>query len=82
MDMLDGYRNMVFSEIMEKTWFCHTPVHGEPCGVCNPCSHAIEEGLVFKISPAGLERNKLEMKYQQSSWYRGWKKIRYRIYGY
>jgi len=82
MEMLDGYRIMGFSEILEKTWFCHTPVRGEPCGVCNPCRHAIQEGLGFKIPSAGLIRHEFEMKYRNLFWFKFWKKIRYRIYGY
>lgn len=82
MEILESYRNMGFSKVMEKTWSCHTPVNGEACGVCNPCKHAIEEGLGFKFSAAGLKRNELELKYQRFSWFRLWKKIRYRIYGY
>ncbi len=82
MDMLNGYRSMGFSEIMGKTWFCHTPVNGEPCGVCNPCNHAIKEGLDFKITPGGIERHEFEIKWQKFFWFKVWKKIRYRVYGY
>lgn len=43
-----------WSDIMESTWFCHHPVYhpfkkGVPCGVCNPCRTAIEEGFGHKI---------------------------------
>jgi len=82
MDMLDGYRSMGLTKILEKTWFCHTPVRGEPCGVCNPCKHAIQEGLDFKIPSAGLKRHEFEMKYREFFWFKCWKKIRYRICGY
>lgn len=82
MEMLENYRNMGFSKVMEKTWFCHTPINGETCGVCNPCKQAIEKGLGFKVSAAGLKRNELELKYQRFLWFKIWKKFRYRIYGY
>lgn len=81
-DMLERYRSSGFSGIVEKTWFCHTPVRGEPCGVCNPCKHAIQEGLDFKIPSAGLKRHEFEMKYREFFWFKCWKKIRYRICGY
>jgi 7-cyano-7-deazaguanine synthase len=42
--------------MMEKTWFCHRPIHNEPCGVCNPCTYSIEEGMQFRFSPAALRR--------------------------
>lgn len=35
-----------FEDVMEKTWFCHTPTkNGQPCGKCNPCIYTVEEGL-------------------------------------
>lgn len=82
MDMLDGYKRLGFFETMKKTWFCHTPVRGEPCGVCNPCKHVIKEGLSFRIPPAGMERHKTEIHFINSGWFKYWKKVRYRISGY
>ena len=39
-----GYR-----EILERTWFCHSPRRGKPCGMCLPCRYAQEEGLARRI---------------------------------
>ena len=38
-----------WSQIMEMTWFCHTPKNGRPCGRCSPCKYTIEEGLAWRI---------------------------------
>lgn len=43
-----------WAEILEKTWFCHHPLSTFflkriPCGVCNPCRVAVEEGFGHKI---------------------------------
>lgn len=38
-----------WSEIMEMTWFCHSPANGKPCGICPPCVYTIEEGLARRI---------------------------------
>ena len=38
-----------WSDIMDMTWFCHTPVRGRPCGICAPCVYTIEEGLARRI---------------------------------
>jgi hypothetical protein len=35
--------------IMDMTWFCHTPAHGRPCGICAPCVYTIEEGLAHRV---------------------------------
>ncbi len=36
-------------EIMKKTWFCFTPVNGKPCGICNPCKDAMNEGMEWRM---------------------------------
>jgi hypothetical protein len=37
-------------EIMDMTWFCHTPTRKlTPCGRCKPCIYTIEEGLGRRI---------------------------------
>ena len=43
-----------WKEIMNMTWFCHTPTKNEtPCGKCNPCLYTIEEGLGWRIPLKG-----------------------------
>lgn len=48
-DMKLYYEQENAKDIMNKTWFCHSPVLGMPCGVCNPCRYTIEEGLSYRI---------------------------------
>lgn len=38
-----------FGDVMELTWFCHSPKGGQPCGSCLPCQFTIEEGLGRRI---------------------------------
>ena len=38
-----------WNELMDMTWFCHTPAHGRPCGICPPCVYTIEEGLARRV---------------------------------
>lgn len=45
-------RNQGWDEIMMKTWFCHRPRRGNPCGVCNPCLYTLKEGLGWRIPPS------------------------------
>jgi 7-cyano-7-deazaguanine synthase len=35
--------------IMRRTWFCHVPVKGKPCGTCNPCKDAMAEGMGWRM---------------------------------
>lgn len=50
-----------FDHLMELTWFCHRPVNGEPCGVCNPCVYTIQEGLGDRLSSRGRRRYQLRV---------------------
>jgi Queuosine biosynthesis protein QueC len=45
-------QDLGWNEIMVKTWFCHQPKRGSPCGVCNPCLYTFEEGLGWRIPKA------------------------------
>jgi hypothetical protein len=38
-----------FADIMEKTWFCFKPKRGRPCGCCNPCTYAMQQGMAWRI---------------------------------
>ena len=38
-----------WTDIMKKTWFCHTPINGKPCGVCHPCRDVMEMGLEWRL---------------------------------
>lgn len=42
-------REQGFADIMEHTWFCHSPLLGKPCGLCLPCQYAREEGMARRI---------------------------------
>lgn len=35
--------------IMRRTWFCHAPLNGKPCGTCNPCKDAMAEGMRWRM---------------------------------
>lgn len=40
-------------DILMKTWFCHDPIHGMPCGHCNPCRDALTEGFKWRVPIKG-----------------------------
>lgn len=44
---------MGYNEIVKYTWFCHNPVLGMPCGHCNPCKDAINEGMSWRVPLTG-----------------------------
>jgi hypothetical protein len=52
-EMLAEARAGGFAEILEKTWFCHSPLWGMPCGGCNPCRIARAERTGIRYAPLG-----------------------------
>lgn len=54
--MRDIARKHGFIEILEKSWFCHTPINGTPCGMCNPCVYAVKEGMQYRFPRKSLFR--------------------------
>jgi hypothetical protein len=51
LDMENAARRDGFSQVMELTWFCHSPLRGKPCGCCNPCRQTRDEGLGRRVPP-------------------------------
>ncbi|HED30534.1 MAG TPA: hypothetical protein ENN50_02340 [Prosthecochloris aestuarii] len=54
--IMDYAREHGFYDIMEKTWFCHSPRKGRPCGVCPPCRNALMEGMAHRVPVSGKLR--------------------------
>ena len=46
-----------FLDIMNQTWFCHSPINDQPCGICTPCSTTIQEGLRRRLPLSSQLRN-------------------------
>lgn len=45
----DIARERGWLDILRMTWFCHKPHGTEPCGYCNPCLYAVDEGFGWRI---------------------------------
>nr|WP_286173257.1 MULTISPECIES: 7-cyano-7-deazaguanine synthase [Halomonas] len=49
-DMKEWCEKQGFMDVMELTWFCHTPTKaGSPCGTCRPCIIVMERGLDYRM---------------------------------
>lgn len=71
LDMEEEARSRGFLDIMERTWFCHTPsADGQPCGVCNPCTYTIEEGLARRLPEAAMRRHHNKRRLVNRLWRR------------
>lgn len=42
-----------YEDVFLNTWFCHDPVLGMPCGHCNPCKDALNEGIAYRVPYIG-----------------------------
>ena len=38
-----------FRQLLGLTWYCHRPIKGKPCGMCNPCSYVIGNRMYDRI---------------------------------
>jgi 7-cyano-7-deazaguanine synthase in queuosine biosynthesis len=56
LEMGEEAKRANFYDILLESWFCHRPRRGRPCGTCNPCVDAMEEGFKFRLSPASRLR--------------------------
>jgi hypothetical protein len=46
-----------FDDLLELSWFCHSPKHnGTACGLCHPCGAVIAGGLGRRVPWAGRAR--------------------------
>lgn len=45
-----------FLDLMDHTWFCFSPIGGQPCGTCSPCRQVIDSGLTRRIPLLGRVR--------------------------
>ena len=57
--MRDIAKEQGFLELLEQSWFCHEPINRRPCGMCNPCVIAVEEGMRYRLTRTALFRHHL-----------------------
>lgn len=59
LEMKQELIDMGLEDVINDTWFCHTPIHNKPCGCCNPCIYTIEEGMPERFDSSALRRYKM-----------------------
>lgn len=50
LEVLEWSKISGFVDIIKNTWFCHTPIKNESCGLCNPCKQVVDAGMSFRLS--------------------------------
>ena len=51
-------------DIMELSWFCHSPINGKPCGLCGPCDDAMNTGMEWRMPKEAKKRYKHRKLYR------------------
>lgn len=64
LDEIEKYTEWGYNRTIKKTWFCHRPIWGMPCGHCNPCKDCLNEGLAFRVPKLGYILGGLRGKWQ------------------
>lgn len=62
-DEIAQFKKWGAENILNLTWFCYRPVHGRPCGLCDPCKTYIEVGLGNLIPKRRLALYNLRKKH-------------------
>lgn len=57
-DMRNHAKKLGFLDLMNETWFCHSPRENKACGECNPCKQTIEAGLTYRFDKKALDAYK------------------------
>lgn len=64
LEEIEEYKRLGFEKTIRKTWFCHRPVLGIPCGHCNPCKDCLNEGLAFRVPKLGYVLGEIRRVYR------------------
>lgn len=56
-DMVNAIRQWGYEDIMSMIWFCHSPIRGEACGMCNPCRQKMEGEMDWLLPETAHKRH-------------------------
>lgn len=56
LEMVEWTKKYGYTEIMSLIWFCHSPIHGQPCGLCRPCEEKINSKMDFLLPEESIKR--------------------------
>lgn len=62
-EMMESAKDHRYLEILEKSWFCHYPIRGLPCGACSVCRHVMDAGMPQRFPTIGRFRNRIWWAY-------------------
>ena len=66
-DMRKHSKRRGYFDILNLSWFCFTPIKGKPCGLCNPCRTAVQEGMDHRLPSESLLRNKYHKAFETAA---------------
>ncbi len=60
--MMEDIKKWGYEDVISHIWFCHSPIKGKPCGLCNPCNTKYDSQMYFLLSPKAIKRCKRRKK--------------------
>ena len=54
--MRKNFESWGYHDIMQNTWFCHSPINGQPCGLCRPCEEKMSSDMESLLPPKAQTR--------------------------
>lgn len=78
LDMIKDIKKWQYEDVLQHIWFCHTPIKGKPCGLCNPCNTKIDSKMEFLLPSLARKRSQRMRKINKIFGHKG-KRI-YEIY--
>lgn len=45
-----------YQDIMNLIWFCHSPINGQPCGLCRPCEEKMDSKMNYLLPKKAQRR--------------------------
>ena len=61
--MLEDFKKWGYEDIMQNVWFCHSPIKGEPCGLCRPCEEKMDSRMSILLPSKAQKRYKKAKKW-------------------
>ena len=62
LEMIEDIKKWKYEDVISHVWFCHNPINGKPCGVCNPCNTKFDSQMYFMLSPKAIKRCERDKK--------------------
>ena len=79
-ELVELYKEYGYGHVIDKTWFCGSPINGEPCGTCATCRYALRAGMQSRFSDKALERYEKYIHRRRKKLRRLWRRVQLQLF--